>query len=263
MDMQQRMRTWRVQSPNEDGFYEVISPEKSDCRAVYIFRLNLSAGKSYVIESKQLEMNGAVIAGAAKLSGCGLDDTLCKLDSFYIPAQSALTVSAQEDLIMYIGGAVYDGIGEAFIRHFDSTLPLGDLHQIHGAGVFEREVFFTLEPQRPASRLLGGLTWGGNGAWTSWPPHQHEKDLEEVYCYFDMDAPHMGLHISYLESGKEQEAVVHPVHSGTMVLAPRGYHPTVAAPGTRNAYFWVLAAFNHQSRRYDLSVNDPLMDGLK
>ena len=263
MEAQQRMRTWRVQSPCQEGFYEVISPQKSDCRAVYIFRLNLSAGKSHTICSGALEMNGAVIAGAAQVEGCGLHDTLSKLDSFYIPAQSELRVTAAEDLILYIGGAAYDGIGEAFTRHFDASLPLGDLHQIHGSGVFEREVFFTLEPQRPASRLLGGLTWGGNGAWTSWPPHQHENDLEEVYCYFDMDAPHMGLHISYLRSGEEDQAVVHPVQSGTMVLAPRGYHPTVAAPGTRNAYFWVLAAFEHKSRRYDLSVNDPRMNDLK
>ena len=25
------------------------------------------------------------------------------------------------------------------------------------------------------------------------------------------------------------------------ILAPRGYHSTVAAPGTRNTYLWVLA----------------------
>ena len=45
-----------------------------------------------------------------------------------------------------------------------------------------------------------------------------------------------------------------------MVLAPRGYHPTVAMPGTTNAYFWALAAFNNESRRYDLAVSDPQLE---
>ncbi len=72
-------------------------------------------------------------------------------------------------------------------------------------------------------RLICGLTWSRQGTWISWPPHQHEKDLEEVCCYFDMDAPKMGMHISYLESGGREDMVVHPVQSGTMVLAPRWY----------------------------------------
>ncbi|MFR2253549.1 MAG: 5-deoxy-glucuronate isomerase, partial [Clostridium sp.] len=78
-----------------------------------------------------------------------------------------------------------------------------------------------------------------------------------VYCYFDMDDPHFGLHLSYVEPGDTHGVVAHTVKSGTMILAPRGYHPTVAAPGTRNTYLWVLAAHSHKSRRYDLAVLDP------
>lgn len=134
---------------------------------------------------------------------------------------------------------------------------LWEIHQIHGKGVGQREVFMTLNQEIQASRLIAGLTWGGNGAWTSWPPHQHEADLEEIYCYFDMDEPHFGLHLSYTAPGDVDNIVAHPVKSGSMVLAPRGYHPTVASPGTRNAYFWVLAAHSHESRGYDLAVLDP------
>ena len=51
-------------------------------------------------------------------------------------------------------------------------------------------------------RLLVGLTWGGNGAWTSWPPHEHEKDLEEVYWVtLIWMITHFGLHLSYVEPG--------------------------------------------------------------
>ena len=71
-----------------------------------------------------------------------------------------------------------------------------------------------------------------------------------------MPLPHFGFHISYLKSGEVEDIVTHTVHSGTMVQAPRGYHPTVASPGIRNAYLWCLGAFRHSSRRYDLAILD-------
>ena len=73
-----------------------------------------------------------------------------------------------------------------------------------------------------------------------------------------MDPPKFGLHISYLKSGEIEDIVTHTVTSGTMVQAPCGYHPTVASPGTKNTYLWVLAAFKTTSRSYDLAVLDPL-----
>jgi 5-deoxy-glucuronate isomerase len=116
---------------------------------------------------------------------------------------------------------------------------------------------FTLDSQTPASRLICGLTWGGVGTWASWPPHQHENDLEEAYCYFDMPAPKFGLHLSYLKSGEAEDIVTHTVQSGNMVLAPCGYHPTVASPTVSNTYFWCLGSFTPSSRSYNLAVLDP------
>ncbi len=256
-----RMEKWRVQSPDTPGFHKVITPETgAECVAAQIFRLNLVAGDSYVLESGELEMNAVVIAGAAKLSdNADLPSDMGRHDSFYIPGETSVKITAVEDLIMYIGAAKYAGVGKTLFRKIDWDIPVSPdgIHQIHGAGRGLREVMFTCAPQDEASALICGLTWGGDGSWTSWPPHQHEKDLEEVYCYFDIPAPKFGLHLSYLKSGEAEDIVAHPVQSGTMVQAPAGYHPTVSSPGVQNAYFWVLAAFSLPSRRYDLAVLDP------
>lgn len=261
IDNKTRMEAWKVQSPEEPGFHKVITPDKCECKEAQIFRLNLLKGQAYKLESKDLELHGVLIEGKAKLEGhATLNYNMAKFDSFYIPGNDTVTVTALEDCIFYIAGAKYEGIGEPHFRKFDITLPIGDIHQIHGEGVGKREVMFTLAPSDSASRLICGLTWSQEGAWTSWPPHQHEKDLEEVYCYFDMPHPRFGFHISYLKSGEVDDIVTHTVKSGTMVQAPCGYHPTVASPGTKNAYFWVLAAFSHKSRRYDLAINDPVYD---
>ena len=254
------MLSWRVQSPEEPGFHAVITPEKCACQETRIYRLNLPAGESYRLESGELEMHPVLIAGTARLSGHpALTRSMKQYDAFYIPGGESVTIEAEEDCVFYIAAAVCEGYGKAFFRAFEKDAPLGDIHQMHGVGIAQREVYMTLSDKDEASRLICGLTWSGEGAWTSWPPHQHEKDLEEVYCYFGMPLPHFGFHISYLRSGEVDEIVTHTVHSGTMVQAPRGYHPTVASPGIRNAYFWALGALRHSSRRYDLAVLDPAL----
>lgn len=259
------MTKWAVQSPEGEGFHPVITPAQCDCKETQIYRLNLKAGSSYPLESGKLEMHPVLCSGSAVLSenkdlnGIRLN----KYDAFYIPADTNVLITAEEDCFFYIAAAVCEGIGTTFVRTFDPNLPIGDLHQIHGEGTGRREVMFTLAPQDQASRLLCGFTWGGEGTWTSWPPHQHEMDLEEVYCYFDMPKPHFGLHVSYLKSGDVEEIAAHPVYTGTCVQAPCGYHPTAASPGTKNTYLWVLGSFSHEQRRYDLAVLDPLRENLE
>lgn len=258
--IKEEMESWRVQSPEEPGFHAVITPETCACQETRIYRLNLPAGESFRLETGELEMHPVLIRGAAALSEhAELGQRMKRFDAFYLPGHDGVTITAEEDCVFYIAAAVYEGYGKPLFRAFEKDAPVGAVHQIHGEGIGQREVFMTLSDKDEASRLICGLTWGGAGAWTSWPPHQHEKDLEEVYCYFDMPLPHFGFHISYLRSGEVDDIVTHTVHSGTMVQAPRGYHPTVASPGTRNAYLWVLGARRHSSRRYDLAVLDPAL----
>jgi 5-deoxy-glucuronate isomerase len=91
--------------------------------------------------------------------------------------------------------------------------------------------------------------------WTSWPPHQHTKDLEEVYCYFDIPLPNKAFHFASRKAGEFE--VIHPVSTGDCILVPEGYHPTCGMPGIASCYFWVMAAHRTESRRYDLAINDP------
>ncbi len=250
---------WHKYSVSQPGFYHVVSTKRDETKVAEMFRLNLLKGQSYTINSEKLEMNGLVVKGAIKIAGCGIDDDLGHHDSFYIPGNSTLEVTAAEDCSVYIGAAPCDGLGKAFVRKIDMSLPLGDIHQIHGTGTGSREVMFTLAPKDSASRLICGITWSYDGAWTSWKPHQHEKDLEEVYCYFDFAPEQYGLHYSYNTDEKFSNITAYPVIDGSMVVAPKGYHPTCAIPGYRNTYFWVLAAHSNSSRSYELAVTDPAL----
>ena len=250
------VKNWLKYAPTSKGLHEVIKPERDECLVSRIFRLNICKGNTYTLESKKLEMNPLLIKGKVKISG-DLNDELNKLDSFYIPGNSSVNIEALEDASFYIASATCEGYGKAFVRKYNPNEELGLIHQIHGEGAGQREVFFTLNEEVPASRLICGFTRGGDGAWTSWPPHQHEKDLEEVYCYFDMEEPKGGFHFSYDYGSSFEEVTANPISDGYMVLAPKGYHPTVAYPDSHNTYFWVLCAFSHDQRKYTLSVLDP------
>jgi 5-deoxy-glucuronate isomerase len=248
---------WKYTSPEEPGFHAVVTPDNSPCRSVRMSRLNLRAGDYRFLRDEALEMVAGVVAGEVELRMGGAAERLGKFDGFYLPARKAAEVHAATDCILYIGAAACEGVGECHVRRYEPGLPVGPVRQVHGRPPYERDVFMVLGPDVPASRLIAGWTWSKPGAWTSWPPHQHERDLEEVYAYFDMPRPHFGLHLSYRKSGAPE--AVHVVSSGDFVIAPSGYHPTVAIPGVRNSYFWVLAAHSRTSRRYDLAVADPLM----
>lgn len=80
----ERMEGWKFDSSCEEGFHEIIAPGKADCEQEYIYRLNLSAGKSFDLETGKLEMDAVCIKGAADFSWDGYAGTCDKLDSFYV-----------------------------------------------------------------------------------------------------------------------------------------------------------------------------------
>jgi 5-deoxy-glucuronate isomerase len=246
---------WKYSSSAEIGLHEVITPENSACKSTWIYRLNLNKGMDYNLSFEDIELSIAIIKGSLTFTHNGEQYELEKMDSLYLPAQEELQIVAEKDAILFIGGGPYEGVGDFFVRRFDPERPLGDIRQIHGEPPYERDVYMAVNEEMPASRLITGFTWGQEGKWTSWPPHQHSKDLEEVYCYFDIPSPEFTLHLSSRKPGTIE--AVHPVSSGDCVAIPEGYHPTVGMPGVKSCYFWVMVAHSAESRRYDLAVNDP------
>lgn len=253
--MEIKKLNWKFESPDSPGFHEVVSPNNSECKTTWGFRLNLEKGSVFELIDKKLELNGVVISGDADIHFKSKKYTLSKRDSVYLPAGQKNEIQAKSNLVMFFGGAPFENKGEFFVRKYDLNLPLGNIHQIHGKPPYQREVFMTIAQEDPGTRLICGITEGEPGKWTSWPPHQHSKDLEEIYCYFDIPKPKFALHLSSRKPGEIEE--VYPVSSGDFVIVPEGYHPTVGMPGVKSCYFWIMAAFSEKSRRYDLAVNDP------
>jgi 5-deoxy-glucuronate isomerase len=246
---------WKYTSSEEEGFYEVVTPENSACKLTWVYRLNLKKGGEFRLQNDVLELNVVVIEGSVNINFDLKRYALDRLDSFYLPAKGIVSIHAKAECSLFIGGSIDENQGRFFTRKFDLSLPLGDIHQIHGKPPYQREVFMTVAQQDAASRLLCGVTCGQPGKWTSWPPHQHTDDLEEVYCFFDIPKPLSAFHYSSRKMGVFE--YIHPVSTGDCVIIPEGYHPTCGMPGVKSCYFWVMAAHKSESRRYDLAINDP------
>jgi len=104
-----------------------------------------------------------------------------------------------------------------------------------------------------AGRLLAGFTISEPGNWTSWPPHEHAKMLEEMYVYINMPAPGFALQMVYNDT--DYPELVVPVREGDAVLMPSGYHPNVAIPGHTIAFLWAMAAHREKEDRQFGVVN--------
>lgn len=245
---------WKYESPTTPGLHLVVSPNNSACKVTWVYRLNLQKGEAHQLHNPDLELNGGIIEGEVELVHCDKSFSLGKFDSFYLPGNMPLRIEARAATVIYIGGGPWENRGDFFVRSYDPYLPWGEIHQLHGTPPYEREIFMTLNQEVPASRMISGFTWGDFGKWTSWPPHQHSADLEEVYCYFDLTPPEFAFHLSSRKAGIIE--AVHPVSTGDFVVIPEGYHPTFATPGTRSQYFWIMVAHRRSSRSYDLAKSD-------
>ena len=123
------------------------------------------------------------------------------------------------------------------------------LHLIAGKPPAERDLNVLIGANVEAGRILAGVTFSSPGNWTSWPPHEHGRMLEEAYLFIDMPAPSFGVQFVY--TNPEKPELVQVVREGDCVLMPRGYHPNVAAPGGQINFLWMLAAMREgEDRQY-------------
>jgi len=127
------------------------------------------------------------------------------------------------------------------------------LHFHTGGPSSERDVNIVIGKNVDAGRILAGVTFSRPGNWTSWPPHEHARMLEEAYLYIDMPAPGWGLQLVYNDPANPELVAV--VRDGDVVLMPQGYHPNVSAPGSSINFLWMMAAIREGDDRQFGVVN--------
>lgn len=177
-------------------------------------------------------------------------------DAVYVPPASSVEMTPVADADVPLSVAVIAAPPGPQEPGAARVIPAATQREnVVGRDNWSRTVRNILGPDDRASRLIVGETvHNGTGAWSSFPPHRHDREsaeeaqLEEVYYYRLNPANGFALQARYdVDSGRED---VWMAHDGEAAAITSGFHPVVAAPGHDLYYLWVLAGEVRTMRVY-------------
>jgi 5-deoxy-glucuronate isomerase len=165
---------------------------------------------------------------------------LGQYDGIYLPkgAVVEVTTSGTADIVDF--EAEVDGEYPVQVVRYASVRGDPSLKFHAGGDASSRDLNVIIGGNVQAGRILGGFTRSAPGNWTSWPPHEHTEMLEELYVFFDMPPPAVGIQCVYTNDSEPD--FLGFVREGDAVCIPRGYHPNVAVPGYPINFIWLMAA---------------------
>jgi 5-deoxy-glucuronate isomerase len=223
------------------GRHVAVTPANSTMRHLSYGRIILNSSKPQVSFSNGEQEIGLIcLSGNGVVKTGGNDFELGRFDAIYIPRDSAIEVSTKSSVDFAEFSAGVKGKYPLKIIRYAEVCKDPAMKFAAGSPGSRRELNVLIANNVEAGRLLAGFTFSEPGNWTSWPPHEHAKMLEEMYVYFDMPEPAYGLQLVYNDT--QYPELVTPVRDGDAVLMPSGYHPNVSVPGHRIAFLWAMAA---------------------
>ena len=218
-----------------------VTPESAGWSYLDFRVVELAAGGGYTQEAAGREVVVVPIEGAGTvrvgdddigLARTGVFDELPRV--LYVPPGLPVSVSARSRFVLTIGGAPAEG--GLPLRLFE---PSEMRVELRGGGASHRQICHILAAPLPAERLILYEGYAPRGTWSGWAPHCHDgyagsPYLEEVYYFRLQPARGFALHRNWREDTDFDETLV--CEDGDAALVPRGFHSTVACPGT-NMYF--------------------------
>ena len=236
------------------GRHISVSPQNSTMRHLAYGRIRLDASTPRVSFATGDRETGLIcLSGRAKIKAAGQEFALGQYDAVYIPRDSSVEVlcDGSADLAEF-SSDVSGNYRLQVVRYAETSQDPGLKFSAGGPGS-SRQLNMLIAKNVEAGRLVAGFTHSDPGNWTSWPPHEHAKMLEELYVYFDMPEPAYGIQLVYNDT--EYPELVTVVRDGDAVLMPSGYHPNVSVPGHRIAFLWAMAAHREVEDRQFGVVN--------
>jgi 5-deoxy-glucuronate isomerase len=225
-----------------------VTPQNSTNRHLSYARIILNQDVDSVSFSNPGQETGLIVlSGSATVIVDGQRADLRQYDGAYVPRDASVqvTTTGSVDIAEFSAG-VSERHAFQVVRYQDVQKD-ASLKFTSGTAAQQRVVNIVLGKNIQANRLLIGFTVSDPGNWTSWPPHEHAKMLEEMYVYFDMPDPAFGIQLVY--NNTQYPELVTVVRDGDAVLMPSGYHPNVSVPGHRITFLWALAAHREKEDR--------------
>ncbi len=229
-----------------------VAPGATASRYLHYGRITLGADDASIsFENGEHETGLICLNGAARVSSGEEGFDLSRYDAVYIPRDSKIEVQptgAEGCDLAEVSAPVSQRYPLKFVS-YSEVRQNPKLHLIAGKPPAERDLNVLIGANVDAGRIMAGVTFSTPGNWTSWPPHEHSRMLEEAYLFIDMPSPSFGVQFVY--TNPESPELVQVVREGDCVLMPKGYHPNVAAPGGQINFLWMMAAIKEgEDRQY-------------
>jgi 5-deoxy-glucuronate isomerase len=236
------------------GRHITVSPSNSTNKHLSYGRIILNATSPQVSFSNGERETGMLcLSGSSDVKVGSEKLHLKQHDAIYIPRDSQIAVETQSQVDIAEFSAE---VGQRYPLQFVSYADVSKDPSLHfgtGGPGNTREISIVIGKNVKAGRLLIGFTFSEPGNWTSWPPHEHAKMLEEMYVYFDMPEPAFGIQLVYNDTQYPEFVTI--VRDGDAVMIPAGYHPNVSVPGHRIGFMWAMAAHREVEDRQFGVVN--------
>ncbi len=238
----------------QSGRHVSVTPQNSTMRHLAYGRIILNSSMPAVSFSAGGRETALIcLSGRAVTKTGEREFELGRYDAIYIPRDSKIEVSTKSDADLAEFSSDVEGkYPLKVVRYAETSQDPGMRFSAGGPGS-SRQLNMLIAKNVEAGRLVAGFTHSDPGNWTSWPPHEHAKMLEEIYVYFDMPEPAYGIQLVY--NNTEYPELVTVVRDGDAVLMPSGYHPNVSVPGHRIAFLWAMAAHREVEDRQFGVVN--------
>ena len=238
------------------GRRTAVAPGPTAARYLHYGRITLGPDSApEVFPTNDHETGLICLKGRATVKAEDESFELEQYDAVYVPRDSQVEVSANGPEgcdLAEVSAPVSKRYPLKFVSYKD-VRQNPKLHLIAGKPPAERDLNVLIGANVEAGRIMAGVTFSSPGNWTSWPPHEHARLLEEAYLFIDMPAPSFGVQFVY--TNPENPELVQVVREGDCVLMPQGYHPNVAAPGGQINFLWMMAAIREGEDRLYGVVN--------
>jgi len=241
-------------------------PPSNPCKLLEFGLLVLADGDQYQEKTGEREFLAVILGGKGTFTvnsrtfanlGGRPNVFAGKPHSVYCPCQSDFSIKAHGRLEVALVSAPSDLLAAPYV-----IPPEKITTGVWGAANFSRNFHQILtlagQPDLQARRLIVGETFTPSGNWSTYPPHRHERDdlpreafHEEIY-FFKVSPPD-GFGLTRYYNDELDTAYV--VRDNSILMAPKGYHTVVSAPGYTTYYLWALAG----NQRVQASPDDPVL----
>ena len=248
------------QFPSVNGCV-AVTPESAGWQYLSFAVQSLEMGGVYTGDSGDLELAIVPLSGAGMVEVGDQHFALSRASVWlelpqvlYLPPHTMFSITTDSRLEFSVGGAPAEGIYPVRLLE-----PREMRSELRGGANATRQVNHILGAELPAERLLLYEVYTPSGNWSGWPPHRHDGELgslyiEETYFYKIQPSTGWAVHRNYSPQHGLDELLL--ARDGDLILAPHGYHPVSAPPGSNVYYLNYMAGEAQSAARASPPVDD-------